>query len=275
MTGTVRERADEAKKAIFTELAKVRCGQHALDPPFLAHFGGFMFEYTHSAADFLTSPRGAPGYAVPSAICIFGIPSSFLAVDACNILAGDARNHEVLKSLRNCITVPPVPNSRTHNCWRLLLLGDYDHLDPLAQHLHLEPLDQYLLNNYGLDMSLTMELGPIQGLQVYTQLREMYEKYYSTKDGHASAPATPTEDSQVSIPAEPQATSPTVVSAHVPSGEAWSVPTPTDIVVPSNHDFPPLSVTTAMTRASSRDSTLVAFQANMENYIHSIRLFLL
>ena len=43
MDGTVHERADEAKKAIFTELAKVRRGQHVLDPPFLAYFGGFMF----------------------------------------------------------------------------------------------------------------------------------------------------------------------------------------------------------------------------------------
>ena len=97
----------------------------------------------------------------------------------------------------------------------------------------------HLLNNYGLDVSLTMELGPIQGLQVYTQLREMYEKYYSTKDGHTSVSALPTEDTQDIIHAPPQATSQSVVSAHVPSGEVWSVPTPTEIVVPSNHDFPP------------------------------------
>ena len=275
MDGTVHERADEAKKAIFTELAKVRRGQHVLDPPFLAYFGGFMFEYMHSAADFQGSPRGAPGYSFPAAICIFNIPPNLLALDACNILASDPRNAEVLRLLRNGITVPPVPASRVHNCWRLYLLGDFDHLAPLTQHFHLEPLDQYLLHNHGLDTSMTMEHCPIQGLQMYTQLRQMYENYYCAKDVHDPTPVLATDDSQGST--RVQHTTPhTAVPANSSRGEAWQTPAPqTDIIVPSAQDFPPLSATTALTRASetrhtTEDGTLVSFKANIENYIHSI-----
>ena len=238
-----------------------------------------MFEYMQSAAGFLASPRGPSGYSVPTAICIFNIPPNFLALDACNILAGDTRNSEVFKLLRNCITVPPVPIAKKkHDCWRLYLLGDFDHMTPLHQHFHLEPLDQYLLHNCGMDAPLFMELGPIQGLQAYIQLRDMYEDYYSSRDGRRTAPATtlPTDDSQGSPHDQNPKLPHTIVSAHGPRGEAWPAPTPSaELVVPSIHDFPPLSTTTAVTRASAtsipaEDSTLVSFKANMENYIQSI-----
>ena len=238
-----------------------------------------MFEYMQSAAGFLASPRGPSGYSVPTAICIFNIPPNFLALDACNILAGDARNREVFQLLRNCITVPPVPIAKKKdNCWRLFLLGDFDHISPLHQHFHLEPLDQYLYHNYGLDAPLFMELGPIQGLQAYIQLRDMYEDHYSARDGRHTAPTTtlPTDDSQGSLHDQNQVMPHTVVSAHGPRGEAWPAPaSSTELVVPSIHDFPPLSTTTAVTRASATsipagDSTLVSFKTNMENYIQSI-----
>ena len=234
-----------------------------------------MFEYMHSAAGFLASPRGPPGYSVPCVICIFNVPPNLLALDACNILASDPRNTEVLRLLRNGITVPPVPLARAHNCWRLFLLGDYDNLAPLDQHFTLEPLDQSLLHNHGLDAALTMELRTIQGLEVYTKLRGMYETYYSSKDVQLSAPAPAIDDSQGR--AQVQHTTPqAVVPTHSSRGEAWQTPaSETDIIVPSANDFPPLSATTALTRASETrhttgDGTLVSFKANMESYIHSI-----
>jgi hypothetical protein len=74
MEGTADDRTLECQQIVFRELAKARNDAHALNPPFLAHAGGFTYEYMTSAMDFLASPRGPEGLIVPTGIRIYNIP---------------------------------------------------------------------------------------------------------------------------------------------------------------------------------------------------------
>ncbi len=109
MEGTTEDRTQECQKTVITELAKARKDNHTLSPPFLAHAGGFKYEYMQSAWDFLASPRGPPGLLAPSGVRIYNIPHFMLAKDALNILAQSQDNWLAILAIRGAITVPPMP----------------------------------------------------------------------------------------------------------------------------------------------------------------------
>lgn len=262
--GTVEDRTQECQQIVFRELAKARKDSHALSPPFLAHAGGFQYEYMQCANDFLASPRGPPGLLVPSGVRIYNVPHYMLAKDALNILAQEQDNWPAILSTRGAIVVPPVPYSEKQNYWRLFLLGDVS-----LSSVHLGPLDRHMVTHFPGSYGVHMSAGPIEGLHTYIMLRTMYENYYSGRDltttGH-------TADAMDTVPTVTDTgTSLTNVTAQ--SVSVWKAPSSVpEHATRLDPDFPPLpvQVMTPVQPPASGDLTRFNQQVQLDSYFNTL-----
>jgi len=253
---SLEDRTRECQQKVFEKLAKGRTKGHPeLDPPFLAHAGGFLFEYMQSAECFLASPRGPVGIFTPACLRVYSIPKDIRARDALNILAQDPRNAAVITSSRAALVVPPVPSCDRENHWRLFILGD------CRATLHLDPLDHHMATHFPDDYKPWTENGTIEGLEMYNKLRGMYDRYYSTR--------TPQVPSGKAITAAPTTAAPAPLSA-------WNtLPTvPTAMSMAMEQDFPPLPVTVVTSVSSASpptcDLTRVDQEAQLKHYVQSL-----
>ena len=251
----------DSKKALYEELAKARRDQQELDPPFLAYVEGLLFEYTHSFAHFRDCPRGPPGALTPNATVVRYISPQMLARDALNILAQDPANTSIIKKTRSAVVAPPVPAAKQQDCWRLFLIGDLT-----RETLHYDVLESHMRSYYKPDTTLNSFAGPVYGLDTYTMLREMYDRYWSRQDGNLNT------GNSAPLVLGPCSMAPSVPSQ--PQRSAWTAPTST--TSQSLAAFPPLGSSTALARhvhthpAAGEQSMTVAFQQHLDTYVQKI-----
>ena len=224
-----------ARTLLTTALARPIHGEPQTTHPILINLSGPLGEGLLSLDECRQMPRRHRHIRKISPVCIHGLAPGMLAHDVLTILATNEYNRSYIRNITTAITLPEIPNARYPLNWRLCCYGIHD-----PTWLNMDPLNNKL-RAAGIHQATVVTTNPIDGLQDYFALDELYEEYYAPRDKLLKTPSP--------SPAETPPLQPRIRVSNLSSknGGPQQVQAPT-IIQEGSH---PLPGTTMMTPAVS------------------------